>query len=173
MKHLLLLFSCCVLFANAQKPALITRVLDGDTYDLFYNSKTIRVRIAHVDAPELKQHFGSTCALQVKQLLYRRIVIFDSLGKDLYGRVVGNLLLNGKRVDSLLVRSGWVWYNPDYGEDPILASCMLQAVNEGIGLWACGVERVCPPWLFRTYNYQNRLRYCNGCSVVQQSTFKN
>jgi len=161
------------LFTNAQKPGLITRVVDGDTYDLFYNSKTMRVRIAHVDAPELKQHFGSTCALQLKQLLYRRIVIFDSLGKDLYGRVVGNLLLNGKRVDSLLVRNGWAWYNAAYGEDPSLASCMLQAVNEGIGLWACGVERVCPPWVFRTYNYQNRLRYCNGCSVVQQSTFKN
>ncbi|MCU0359543.1 MAG: thermonuclease family protein [Bacteroidia bacterium] len=173
MKHLFLFFTCCVLLASAQKPALVTRVVDGDTYDLFYNSKRVRVRIAHIDAPELKQAFGKESALQVNQLLYRRIVIFDSLGKDLYGRVVGNLLLNGKRVDSLLVRFGLAWYKPAYGEDPILASCMLLAVNEGKGLWACGVEVVCPPWLYRTYNYENRLRYCRGCSINNQSTFKN
>ncbi len=165
MKQFIFLLSSLCLTLEAQKPALLTRVIDGDTYDVFYNSKRIRVRIAHVDAPELNQYFGQETAAQVKKLLYQRIVVFDCLGKDLYGRVVGNLQLNGKRVDSLLVRNGWAWYNPAFGIDPILAACMVQAVNEGIGLWSCGAELVCPPWLFRSYDYQNRVKYCKGCFI--------
>lgn len=173
MNGFILLFSCWVLFASGQKQALVTRVVDGDTYDLFYNSKRIRVRIAHVDAPELKQYFGLAASQQITQLLYQRSVLFDSLGKDLYGRVVGNLLLNGKRVDSLLIRNGLAWYNPAFGKDPTLADCMQLAIEERKGLWVCGVDKVCPPWLFRSYTYENRLRYCAGCSIQNQSSFKN
>ena len=158
--------------AGAQKKAMVTRVVDGDTYDLFYNGKNHRVRIAHVDAPELKQHYGQTSALQVKQLLSWKAVIFDSLGKDLYGRTVGNLVIEGKRVDSIMVRNGWAWYNPTYGKDAVLEKCMQAAIDESKGLWICGKEKVCPPWLFRSYNYQNRLRYCAGCSVINYSSLK-
>ena len=173
MKNLIILFSVCFLTAGAQKKAMVSRVIDGDTYDLFYNGKNHRVRIAHVDAPELKQHYGQTSALQVKQLLNWHLVTFDSLGKDLYGRLVGNLWVNGQRLDSIMVRNGWAWYNASYGKDVVLDKCMQLAISEFKGLWICGADKVCPPWLFRSYNYQNRLRYCAGCSLINNSSFKN
>ena len=173
MKRLFLVFSICVQLASAQKPALVTRVIDGDTYDLFYNSKRIRVRIASIDAPELKQHYGQIVSEQVKQLLCWKMVMFDSIGKDLYGRVVGTVLFYGKRVDSLLVRNGLAWYQPAYGKDPMLDKWMQLAIQESKGLWICGVKDVCPPWLFRSYNYQNRVRYCAGCFINNQSSLKN
>lgn len=173
MRSLIILFNVCFLLANAQEKAIVTRIVDADTYDLFYQGENHRVRIAHIDAPELKQAYGLIAAEQVKQLLFNQSVIFNSTGKDLYGRQVGSLLLNGKRVDSLLVRNGLAWYNQAYGKDPVLANCMKLAIAEGHGLWWCGVKKVCPPWLFRSYNYQNRLRYCAGCSVKINSSFKN
>ena len=173
MKHLIILFNISFLLAGAQEKALVTRIVDADTYDLFYKGKNHRVRLSHIDAPELKQSYGQAAAEQVKQMLYYRSVIFDSTGKDLYGRLVGNLLLNGKRVDSLLVRNGIAWYNPAYEKDATLAGCMQLAISERKGLWYCGADKVCPPWLFRSYTYQNRLRYCAGCFVQNNSSFKN
>jgi micrococcal nuclease len=173
MKNLIILFNVCFLLADAQQKALVTSIVDADTYDLFYKGKNHRVRLAHIDAPELKQNYGQTAAEQVKHLLYYRSVLFDSTGKDLYGRLVGNLLLNGKRVDSLLVRKGLAWYNSNYGRDPTLGDCMRLAIAKRRGLWQCGVENVCPPWLFRSFMYQNFLRYCKSCSEIIQPTFKN
>lgn len=173
MKTLILFFSSCFLLAEAQQKALVTKVVDGDTYDLFYNGKTSRVRIAHVDAPEMKQNYGAQAALIVKQLINWKLVQFDSTGKDFYGRKVGNLLFNGKRLDSILVRNGLAWYNAAYGKDAMLNNCMQLAINESKGLWICGTDSVCPPWLFRTYSYQNRVKYCWGCSGIIFSQFKN
>lgn len=148
---------------GAQKKAMVIRVIDGDTYDLFMNGKASRVRLAYIDAPEIKQQYGIEAATKVTKLLLWKLVDFDSLGKDLYGRKVGSLLLYGRRVDSLIVRNGYAWYYSAYGKAPLLDKCMQLAILEKKGLWVCGIDKVCPPWLYRNYDYRNRLTYCKGC----------
>ena len=37
------------------------------------------------------------------------------------------------------------------------------AIGEGFGLWHCGTNKVCPPWIFRSFNKLNRIKYCSGC----------
>jgi micrococcal nuclease len=173
MKHLIILFSSCFLLAGAQKKAMVTRVIDGDTYDLFMNGKVSRVRLAYVDAPEMKQHYGYEVAMLATKLLHWKLVVFDSLGNDLYGRKVGTLMLNGRQVDSLFVRNGLAWFNAAYGSNPILDKCMQLAIFEKRGLWKCGTDKVCPPWLYRGYDYYNRVKYCKGCFENLNQQFKN
>ena len=159
---ILILFSASVL--QAHDVARVVRVKDADTYVLQSKQKSFTARLANVDAPEMKQNYGVQATQNVNKLLIGKLVEFDSVGTDRYGRVLVNVWVDGARLDSLEIRNGWAWLYVNYCNDAMLAKCQAIAVNEKLGLWVCGANAVCPPWLFRQYNYRNKLKYCKGCS---------
>lgn len=143
--------------------ARVTRVKDGDTFVALWNGKTHNCRILNIDAPEIKQSFGVASRDSLSKLILGKVVILDSLKKDLYGRVLVNVRIQNMRLDSLMIRNGWAWHYVNYSHDVVLKNCMEFACTQGSGLWRCGKSTVCPPWLYRQYNYRNRLRYCVDC----------
>ncbi|WP_206106590.1 thermonuclease family protein [Ilyomonas limi] len=157
------MFSNCTP-ALAQSTARVVRVKDGDTYVFRSGARVFTVRLTKVDAPEMKQAFGFTAYQCVNQLLTGKAVEYDSVGKDLYGRVLVSVKLDGKRLDSLLIRNGWAWHYIAYDTETMLDNLMNEAIMTHSGLWACGVNHVCPPWLYRSYNERNRAKYCKGCT---------
>lgn len=159
---ILILFSASVL--QAHDVARVVRVKDGDTYVLQSKQKSFTARLANVDAPETNQHYGMQATQNVSKLISGKLVEFDSIGTDKYNRVLVNIWLNGARLDSLEIRNGWAWLYVNYCNDAMLAKCQAIAVNDKLGFWVCGANAVCPPWLFRQYNYRNKLKYCKGCS---------
>lgn len=159
---ILILFSAMAL--QAHNVARVVRVKDADTYVLQSKQNSFTARLANVDAPEMNQSYGVTATQNVNKLLIGKLVEFDSIGKDIYGRVLVNIWVSGARLDSLEIRNGWAWLYVNYCNDAMLAKCQAIAVNEKLGLWVCGANAVCPPWLFRQYNYRNKLKYCKGCS---------
>lgn len=150
--------------AMAQRTAKIVRVWDADTYSLLVKGKIIVARLTNIDAPELKQHFGEAAKQQVSQILLGKTVSFDSAGTDKYKRQLVSVRVDGKALDSLLLRNGWAWLYLEYCNDATLANLQRLAINEHKGLWVCAVNSVCPPWLYRHYNFKNRLKYCKGCN---------
>lgn len=160
---LLITFALSALDCFCQINARVIRVKDGDTFVALWNGKTYDCRISNIDAPELKQSFGITSKDSLSRLVLGKIILLDSLKKDLYGRVLVNVYLGGMRLDSLMIRNGWAWHYANYSHDVILENCMELACIQGAGLWRCGKSKVCPPWVYRKYNYRNRLRYCVGC----------
>jgi len=150
--------------AFAQNSATVIRVVDGDTYQLLKAGRTFTIRLANVDAPESKQQFGSEAASNVSGLILGKTVLIDSIGKDRYNRTIANITIKGMALDSIMVRNGWAWQYSTYNSSKALAELQKQAINEHLGVWGCGTNNVCPPWVFRNLNSKNRQRFCKNCN---------
>ena len=159
----LLLISSFSLKTNANDSARVVRVKDGDTYVFRKGNTDFTVRLKNVDAPESKQQFGFQSTLLVSNLILGKVVRYDSTGTDIYKRVLADVWIDNKRLDSVLIRNGWAWQYVQYSKDTILKNCMQLAFNEKLGLWKCGSMAVCPPSLWRNYSIKDKNRYCNGC----------
>ncbi len=159
----LLLLALIVLNASAKDSARIVRVKDGDTYVFRKGNTDFTVRLKNIDAPELKQPFGYLSLVYTSKLISGKMVSYDSTGKDLYGRVLADVWLNNQRLDSTLISNGWAWHYQTYSSDTLLKSLMVSAINTNKGLWKCGMNGVCPPSFWRTYNLKNKSKYCKSC----------
>jgi len=149
----------------AQSAAKVLRVKDGDTYVLQDIVKTFTVRLLKIDAPEQKQKSGVESYRFVTGLIGGRMVEYSGTSKDRYGRTLVSININGLRLDSLIIRSGWAWHYVNYDNETMLDNAMQEAIGDSLGLWSCGSSSVCPPWLYRGYNAKNKIRYCKGCSL--------
>jgi micrococcal nuclease len=159
----LLLLALIALNASAKDSARVVRVKDGDTYVFRKGNTDFTIRLKNIDAPELKQPFGYLSFVYTSKLISGKTVSFDSTGKDLYGRVLADIWLNNQRLDSTLISNGWAWHYQTYSSDTLLKSLMVSAINTNKGLWKCGMNGVCPPSFWRTYNLKNKSKYCKSC----------
>jgi len=159
----LLLLALIALNASAKDSARVVRVKDGDTYVFRKGNTDFTIRLKNIDAPELKQPFGYLSFVYTSKLISGKTVSFDSTGKDLYGRVLADVWLNNQRLDSTLISNGWAWHYQTYSSDTLLKSLMVSAINTNKGLWKCGMNGVCPPSFWRSYNLKNKSKYCKSC----------
>ncbi len=151
--------------ASAQTTARVVAVKDADTFVLNAKGRLLTIRLGKIDAPETKQHYGHEAQKKVSALLLGKVVSYDSTGRDLYGRVIAGIRIEGHRLDSIEIANGWAWHYMEYDKEQMLEQLMLQAAANKVGLWQCGKERVCPPWFYRKYNHRNKLLYCKGCGT--------
>lgn len=149
---------------HSQEQARLVRIIDGDTFVAEWKHKQYTCRLKNVDAPEASQKYGSESTNYLYQLLKGRKFSLEAHRTDLYRRMIVSVTIDGKRLDSLLIRNGAAWLYSTYSSDPILINCMKYAIQDKRGLWKCGKETVCPPWLYRQYSYRNKVRYCKGCN---------
>lgn len=148
--------------------ARVTRVTDGDTYEVLTGGQVLRVRLLGVDAPEHDQAFGPQATDSATALLCGRLVRLQRHGLDLYGRTLGKLKLAGNgvggAVDSLLVVWGWAWaFDPSHVAAERLPQ-QLAAQRAGRGLWKCGVDGTLPPKVWRGFTTKIKRRYGVGCT---------
>ena len=162
-KSVLILLLLITSFAIAKETARVVRVKDGDTYVFRKGNTDFTVRLKNVDAPELKQPFGYLSFVYTSKLITGKMVSYDSTGKDFYGRVLADVWINNQRLDSTLISNGWAWHYQEYINDTLLKSLMVSAINANKGLWKCGMNGVCPPSFWRTYNLKNKSKYCKSC----------
>ncbi len=81
--------------------AKVTKVLDGDTFE---TASGQRVRLADVNAPEVGQPRADKATAKLHELVYGKNVSIDPVGTS-YGRVVANVTVGGKSVNSTMRRS--------------------------------------------------------------------
>lgn len=71
------MFSLAIIFSGslcaAQIQGNVIRVLDGDTLEILQDKKTVRVRLANIDAPEKKQPFGRWSLMNPLMILVKII----------------------------------------------------------------------------------------------------
>jgi endonuclease YncB( thermonuclease family) len=104
--QLLLFILLASLTTSAQ---LVVHVYDGDTYRIIRDGKLQVIRLANVDAPELNQYYGTTVRHAVSNLVLGKVVEIYPAKKDLYGRTIARMIVDGKSLDSLLIAKGWAW----------------------------------------------------------------
>jgi len=151
------IFILILLNCFAVKAQRIMQVHDGDTYKVLLNGKLQTVRLQNIDAPELDQHFGKAARDSVASQILFHTVQLDSNGRDLYGRLLVNIRIDGMSLDSLLIANGWAWVYTAYSTNPQLSIYEAAAKQKSLGLWQC-TDPV-PPWIWRKMNKHYKRLY--------------
>jgi micrococcal nuclease len=149
----------------------VTRVLDGDTYEVMVGPGPVRLRLLGVDAPETGQPYGRQASDSVRALLLGRYVLLQGHGVDLYGRTLGKVRLRPAAfsptrlvaLDSLQVARGWAWaFDPEHAH-ALREPQQLAAQAGRRGLWKCGTTGPVAPKTWRKMSQADKARAWVGC----------
>ena len=152
---LILWIACWQMPAAQSQPhrATVLSIGDGDTLRVQALGRTITVRLACVDAPEMAQNPWGQQARQHLQALapIGSAVELRSKATDRYGRQVAEVSRGGRNLNQALVASGSAFVYWQY-----IAGCDRQSYGRletearlrGVGVWSApaGISR---PWEFR------------------------
>lgn len=140
-----------------QKNGQVIAVLDGDTIDVIQNGKSLRLRFAGIDTPEKSQPYGPEAKAALAQRVDGKVVRFEVVETDRYGRSIANIYDKQGHVNLWLVEDGFAWHYKAYSKDQNLAAAERQARGSGKGLWAG--NRPVEPWNWRKLSSVQRARY--------------
>lgn len=143
-------------------PYNVTEVFDGDSFNLSAaNGKTVRVRLAGIDAPERSQPFSNKAKESLSSLLASGEITLEPLKVDKYERWIANVRVNGNDVGLTQLHRGYAWFFVRYRQDlsnamqTQYANAERDARDARVGLWA-GLNAKGnpglypePPWEFR------------------------
>jgi len=133
-----LLFLAMPAQAKVVFSGLVTYVTDGDTLWVKPDSGggPYKLRILGIDAPEICQAGGAAARTALEQWVLNRLVRVVVKRKDIYGRGLAELALNGNDVGALMVRSGHAWSYGWRGKPGSYASQEFFARENRLGLFA-------------------------------------
>ena len=123
----------------------VIRVADGDSMTLQVGPRRIKLRLAGIDAPEIKQAFGLQARKSLHQLCFGKDVQYDAIAIDRFGRTVATVRCNGVDASRTQLERGMAWAFRQKDRD--LKALETAARNNKIGLWS-DPDPVAP-WRFR------------------------
>jgi endonuclease YncB( thermonuclease family) len=96
----------------------LVKVFDGDSM-LLRNPEgaVIQVRIAGIDAPEKSQPYADDARDRLSSLLERDSLVVAIHKKDVYGRWLASVWVDGKDIGVTLIDEGLVWFFRRYQSD--------------------------------------------------------
>jgi len=134
----IILFILLISFFEVLNASKVTRVVDGDTFEIESGEK---VRLIGINAPEISDIFGVESKEYLISLIEGKDVELkdDNLSNktDRYNRLLKYVILNGEDINNKLIINGYAFaylkYNFEkselYKESQILAS------KNGLGMW--------------------------------------
>ena len=128
---------------------VVVGVSDGDTITLLtQDNRSVRIRLAEIDAPELHgQPFGRAAKSALSDLAYRRQATARVVTFDQYGRAVALVDIAGVNVNAAMVQQGLAWAYVRYQTDRRYSAMEAAARAHSLGLWQD--RSPIPPWNFR------------------------
>jgi len=159
----LLLIAPLVLHAHE-----VIRVADGDSITLQVGPRRLKLRLAGIDAPEMKQAFGIQARRSLHQLCFGTDAQYDAIAIDRFGRTVATVRCNGVDASQAQLERGMAWAFRQKDRD--LKALETAARSNKIGLWSD--PHPVAPWRFRYAGSQDatchvgsrggRYRWVNG-----------
>ena len=145
-----LFYQTCI----ANEKGIIVNVVDGDTVHLLKdNEEKLKVRLQHIDAPELDQSYGKESKFLLEQLILNKKVTVIGDKKDKYKRLLGVISLDEMDINLEMIKAGAAWHFKKYAKFDQAHDLYLiydenehQAKLKKIGLWK---EKAISPWLWR------------------------
>jgi len=89
---------------------LVIGVIDGDTIVL---EGKVRLRLRHVDAPELEYCGGNQAKETLEKLVLNKEILFTEKLLDTQGRAMALVYLGNKLINKEMLKSGWARYHSD------------------------------------------------------------
>ena len=126
---------------------VITAVSDGDTATAVVEGRSLRLRLARIDAPEHRQAWGLRAEQSLRQLVWKKQVHIEWREVDRNGRPIVTMTVDGLDVSEEQVRRGMAWVYRAYSKDPQLLRLEADAREARLGLWADATP--VPPWEWR------------------------
>jgi endonuclease YncB( thermonuclease family) len=127
-------------------------VIDGDTVlfkpDTYHPSSRafLKVRLVGIDAPERDQPHGDAASAALRALALKRSATLEIVAIDIYQRKLGRLAVEGRDINTEMIRIGRAWASARDAEDP-LRVLQREAQAARIGLWQD--DAPVPPWRWR------------------------
>ncbi len=116
------------------KGVKVIEVIDGDTFLL--DNKT-RLRLRHIDAPELNFCGGPQAKNFLIDLVKNKQVIISEQIPDQYGRAMALVTLGNVLINEKLLESGWVRYHSDVSsKEKVLKEVASRAKEEKKGIYS-------------------------------------
>ncbi|HHT2664557.1 TPA: thermonuclease family protein [Citrobacter freundii] len=134
----------------------VVRVIDGDTVVVMtISERTVRVRLAGIDAPEKGQPFGQRARQFLASRLASRVVEVTGDRRDRYGRVLRTLRADGRDINAELVCGGlaWAYHVRDVAQTPAYLLCENAVREDKKGLWQA--TSPVPPWQWRKKSHSD------------------
>lgn len=120
----------------------VVAIGDGDTITVLDTSTTQhRIRLAGIDAPESHQAFGEQSKRNLADMVFGKEVSVSYQKVDQYGRIVGQVRLDGKDINLEQVKAGMAWHYKYYEDEQppeergLYAKAEEDARTAGRGLW--------------------------------------
>lgn len=128
----------------------VVGITDGDTLTLLDQANIQHtIRLAGIDAPERSQPWGRQSQRVLSDFAFGKSVSVQQTDTDRYGRVVGQVFVEGQDVNRAMVEAGAAWAFRRYLTDETLLATEYRARRTGVGLWASNQEEPVPPWEWR------------------------
>ncbi len=144
---------CLLSAAQGVIVGLVTRIHDGDTVTVQQQDRSVVIRLASIDAPELAQPFGSQSREQLRACSFGRIAVIETRGTDRHGRVLGTLDAAGVDCGLQQLRAGLAWHYRYFANEQSnelrrqYSTAERDARQRAVGLWL--QPDPTPPWTFR------------------------
>lgn len=133
----------------------VSRVVDGDTLEVRKGSTKITIRLVGIDAPETskKKHepgqpFSQQATKLLTKLALNRPADVRAYGADHYGRILGEVFVEGKNVNLVMVKAGLSEVyrgTPAKGQDTEpYWEAEEEARGAGRGMWMQGAKYQSP-----------------------------
>lgn len=153
-KNAFLYVSIFLLSTNLFSKELLTdiSVIDGDSLRGIYKNEFIKIRLAEIDAPELKQSFGldsKNCLINLIQESNNK-VFFKFKEKDRYDRYVGWIYSKNLDINLEMVKKGCAWVYDSFVKRKVLFKLQDDARESKMGLWEN--SGAIAPWNWRRTN---------------------
>jgi endonuclease YncB( thermonuclease family) len=140
------LFVVCAISFGADLSGKVVGVHDGDTITvLTRDNRSVKVRLYGIDAPELKQPYGSKAKQRLSELVFGKQVRVEAHGTDRYHRTLGVVYLNDKDINAQIVSEGLAWVYVRYSRRYVPQQEEAKSARRNI--WS--QKDPTPPWEFR------------------------
>ena len=124
----------------------VINVIDGNTLILLTDTKEkVKIVLWGTDCPEISQTFGDMAHKHVDELLFKKNVIIEIMGKDKQGNKLGIVYLKNKNINLFLVKNGFAWAEEYYSRG-VYAKEQSEARATATGLWQ--EPDPVAPWIF-------------------------
>ncbi len=145
----------------AQFSADAFKVVDGDSIRIETGpGKTIDLRLASIDAPELRQSAGRMALQHLRSITAGKSATFYQTDTDRYQRAVVFMYVSVSNADGVserplqvnaqMVADGFAWHATQHSSDRRLDQLQQRAMQQRLGLWAD--PNPTPPWEHRAQN---------------------
>jgi endonuclease YncB( thermonuclease family) len=126
----------------------VVAVADGSTLTVLVDQRQVKVHLADIDAPALKQRFGTQSRQSLAELCFGKDADVRESGHGRNSRTTGRVVCSGTDASAEQVRRGMAWVNRRH---PVSSSPLYfledTAQRSHEGLWADNSP--VPPWIWR------------------------